>query len=73
MSMTASKKTALEYSGRNNQKGIIFEIVTGMVDSGASIGFLSQYPAEKEFLMPPLSCLEVAPACCKCLGSLNRD
>jgi hypothetical protein len=31
----------------------------GQVDVGASIEFLSQYPAEKEFLFPPLSCLEV--------------
>jgi hypothetical protein len=57
--MTTSKETALNYSGRNNQRGIIFEIITGKVDSGASIAFLSQYPDEKEFLMPPLSCLEV--------------
>jgi hypothetical protein len=30
----------------------------GRVDIGASLGFLSQYPGEEEFLMPPLSCLE---------------
>ena len=32
----------------------------GRVDIGASLGFLSQYPGEDEFLMQPLSCLEVA-------------
>jgi hypothetical protein len=66
MSMTESKATALDYSARNGHDGCIFEISTGTVDSGASIWFLSQYPSEKEFLMPPLSCLEV----CKLILSI---
>ena len=32
----------------------------GRVDIGASLELLSQYPTEREYLMPPLSCLEVA-------------
>jgi hypothetical protein len=71
MSMTTSKATALHYSARNGQDGCIFEIYTGTVDSGASISFLSQYPAEDEFLMPPLSCLEVCKLICQlCLLKL---
>jgi hypothetical protein len=31
----------------------------GRIDVGASLGFLSQYAGEEEFLMQPLSCLEV--------------
>ena len=30
------------------------------MDIGASLELLSQYPSEREYLMPPLSCLEVA-------------
>ena len=31
----------------------------GRIDIGASIGFLSQYPGEEEYLVQPLACLEV--------------
>ena len=43
----------------NNEDIIIFEMQVGKIDVGASISFLSQYPGEKEFLMQPLTCLEV--------------
>ena len=59
MSTTTDKATAFAYSGVAKQRGTVFEITAGRVDIGASISFLSQYPGEKEFLMPPLSCLEV--------------
>ncbi len=52
-------EVALAYSGVDRQRGTVLEVMAGRVDVGASIGFLSQYPAEEEFLMPPLSCLEV--------------
>ena len=42
--------------GRN---GIVFEVQMGMVDRGADIAWLSQYPHEKEILFAPLSGLEV--------------
>ena len=58
MSTTASKETALVYSGKEGKRCIIFEISVGRIDVGASISFLSEYPGEEEFLMPPLSCLE---------------
>ncbi len=58
MSTTTDKKTAITYSGVKNKRGTLLEIAAGRVDVGASISFLSQYPGEAEFLMPPLSCLE---------------
>ncbi len=59
MSTTTDKATAFAYSGVAKQRGTVLEIAAGRVDNGASISFLSQYPGEAEFLMPPLSCLEV--------------
>ena len=59
MSTTTSKETACHYSGASKQRGILFQISAGRIDVGASISFLSQYPGEEEFLMQPLSCLEV--------------
>jgi hypothetical protein len=59
MSTTTDKKTAIQYSGVSKQRGTVFEIQAGRIDIGASISFLSQYPTESEFLMQPLSCVEV--------------
>jgi hypothetical protein len=58
MSTTASRETAVAYSGKDGQRTVL-EITAGRVDVGADIGFLSQYPVEEEFLMQPLACLEV--------------
>ena len=59
MSTTTARETAFAYSGKDGQRCTVFEIAVGRVDVGADIGFLSQYPGEREFLMQPLSCLEV--------------
>ena len=59
MSTTTSHETAVAYSGKNGQRCTVLEITAGRVDVGANISFLSQYPGEEEFLMQPLSCLEV--------------
>jgi Ran GTPase-activating protein (RanGAP) involved in mRNA processing and transport len=60
LSLTASKETAMRYGKSvSGRRGTVFEVQVGRVDVGASIGFLSQYPREQEYLMPPLSCLEV--------------
>ena len=59
MSLTTAKHTAFQYSGASKERGTVFEVQAGRVDIGASISFLSQYPGEEEYLMPPLSCLEV--------------
>ena len=40
-------------------RGIVFEIQQGMIDRGADIAFLSQYPHEREILFAPLTGLEV--------------
>jgi hypothetical protein len=58
-STTEDENIALEYSGIKEKRAVIFEIQVGKIDIGASISFVSQYPNEKEFLMQPLSCLEV--------------
>ena len=60
MSTTASRETAVANSaGVDGERGTVLEIAAGRVDAGASVGFLSQYPAEEEFLLQPLSSLEV--------------
>ena len=68
MSTTADRDVALQYSaggggggggGAGGAGGTVFEIVAGRVDVGADVGWLSQYPGEREYLFPPLSCLEV--------------
>jgi hypothetical protein len=63
MSTTTSRATAMAYSGADKKRGTVLEIQAGRVDVGASIGFLSQYPGEEEYLMQPLSCLEVHGQC----------
>ena len=40
-------------------RGIVFEIQQGMIDRGADIWWLSQYPHEREILFAPLTGLEV--------------
>ena len=59
MSTTSDRRVAVQYSGLERRRAAIMEISAGRVDIGGSLGFLSQYPGEEEFLMPPLSCLEV--------------
>ena len=59
MSTTTDKETAFAYSGKDGQRCTVFEVTVGRIDVGADISFISQYPEEKEFLMQPLSCLEV--------------
>lgn len=39
---------------------MVFEIRMGMIDRGADVSLLSQFPGEKEFLFAPLTGLEVA-------------
>jgi hypothetical protein len=59
MSTTTKRNLALQYSGRDLNRGTIFEITAGRIDIGASLNWVSQYPQEEEFLFPPLCCLEV--------------
>ena len=41
---------------------MIFECHMGLADRGAEIGWLSQYPMEKEVCLPPLTAFEVQTA-----------
>ena len=66
MSTTDNRSVALQYSGVKLKRGVLFEISVGCVDIGASISFLSQYQGEGEFLMQPLSLLEVLFALKNC-------
>ena len=59
MSTTTDRSVAMQYSGANQQRGTIFQIDPGRIDIGADLAWVSQYPGEREFLFPPLSCLEV--------------
>ena len=46
-------------SEQAKKAGVIFEVQQGMVDRGADIGWLSQYPHEQEICFPPLTGIEV--------------
>ena len=59
MSTTSDRAVAVQYSGHEQRRPTMLEIQAGRIDVGASLGFLSQYAGEEEFLMQPLSCLEV--------------
>lgn len=60
MSTTQSLAVATGYaSSQLATAGMVIESVLGMTNRGADIGWLSQYPHEREILMPPLTCLEV--------------
>ena len=51
----------MEYAGKgaDHQTSIVFEIKMGMIDRGADISWLSQYPHEEERLFPPLTALSI--------------
>ena len=54
MSTTTKIETALQYI-KGKREPTVFEITLGAVDRAASLAWLSQYPGEKEYLLPPLS------------------
>ena len=79
MSTTKDKKVAMQYAASGG-RGVVFEIQQGMIDRGADIGGLSQYPHEAEILFAPLTGLEVQSTRCDKtvlvvgvgLGSISR-
>lgn len=59
-STTVDKSVALQYSKVGpGQPSLVLEMRMGMVNRGAYLGWLSQYPQEQEILLPPLTGLEV--------------
>jgi len=58
MSATADKQVAIQYC-QGKMPSVVLQIEQGMVNRGADIAWLSQYPEEKETLFPPLTALEV--------------
>eukprot|EP01050_Picozoa_sp_SAG11_P019987 SAG11_NODE_3278_length_2557_cov_2.015813_3_plen_430_part_01 len=60
MSTTLDRGVAEKYSkGASNAPSLILEMRMGMVNRGAFLGWISQYPHEAEILIPPLCGLEV--------------
>ena len=60
MSTTTNRNVAMSYAVMSGDGvAFVFEIQQGMVDRGADISFLSQYPHEQEILFAPLTGLEV--------------
>ena len=61
MSATLDRSVAERYSkGKDpSQPSLVLEMEMGMVNRGAFLGWLSQYPGEHEILLPPLTGLEV--------------
>ena len=57
MSTTTDRKVAEFYAQGGN--GLLFEIFMGLVDKGAMLDWMSQYPHEAEICFPPLTALEV--------------
>ena len=59
MSTTTSMKVAVQYAKpAKSTSSLIFKINTkSFLERGANLAFLSAFPAEDEYLLPPLTCL----------------
>ena len=66
MSTTLNRDVALSYAaGDGTGTGFVFELQQGMVNRGADISFLSQYPHEKEYAARRLLAAECVPNRCR--------
>ena len=65
MSTSFDRKTALFYAvgvadrSKRGSSAIVFETQMGMVDRGADVSWLSEFPHEAEILFAPLTGMEV--------------
>ena len=60
LSTTRDLAVAKAYAtGAEDSFGMVLEICQGLIDRGADLSWLSQYPFEKEILFAPLTALEV--------------
>ncbi|KAL1498967.1 hypothetical protein AB1Y20_013487 [Prymnesium parvum] len=60
-SSTTTERSVAEHYG-TGPAGTIFEMQMGLVDRGAELVWISQYPHEAEILFPPLTGLEMSNA-----------
>ena len=61
MSTTADREVAMEYAKAKEKEAAscVMEVKMGMIDRGADLSWLSQYPHEREITFPPYTGLEV--------------
>ena len=61
MSTTADRKVAMQYAKAESKEAAscVMEVQMGMIDRGADLSWLSQYPDEHEITFPPYTGLEV--------------
>ena len=59
LSTSKDPKTAIDYSGRPEARGTIFQISFDISNRGADLRWISQYPFERELLFPPGTSLTV--------------
>jgi WD40 repeat protein len=61
MSTTLDESVAISYAkgGDTDTASTVIQATMGIVDRGAQLDWLSQYPHEKEILLPPLTATEV--------------
>jgi hypothetical protein len=62
LSTTTDSSVATDYASSGGKSAIVFEIAMGLVDRGASLSWLSQYPHEEEILFAPLTGVELVDA-----------
>jgi hypothetical protein len=59
MSTTRDRAVALSFATKDEHSSMVLEIQMGMVDRGAPVQWISQFPKEEEILFAPLTGLEV--------------
>jgi hypothetical protein len=55
MSTTFDRDVAMHYAQQPGKPALVFEMQMGMIDRGAELDWISQYPHERECLFAPLT------------------